>query len=435
MKKIHPQSKYSRSRHSSLLIRSLFLAFFIFNFSFFICYAADFGLLLGQHAEMNTEGGEEAAPSPGGFEYQASLLPHFSMLFGDSSELYVSAGFSLNVEDTVYFVPELLRTEYSYHSGNWRIRVGRIPYADPLGFIATGLFDGARFTYNTKMGNLGIGAWYTGLLYKKSANITMTAEDQISWNTPLDYDDFSNTYFASRRFLASLDWEHPSVAELLNLKAAVTIQADLSGRDEKYHSQYFTVKAAMPFKSFGFELGGSLETAQSKQAPNGADTSDDNDFNAAFAWDLGVFWTLPTKFDSRLSLTGLFAGGNTGGKVAAFVPITGHLYGDIIQAKLSGISVLSLDYTARFIESLETSLGTSYFVRNDLGTFMAWPINYADNTGYFLGPELFLRLDWNPVSDIQLSLGGGVFLPGMGNVNPDEKPKWHAELTAVITIY
>jgi hypothetical protein len=397
--------------------------------------------LLGQHAEVNTEGGKEAAPSPGGFEYQASLLPYFSMLFGDSSELYISAGFSLIVEDNVYFVPELLRTEYSYHSGNWRIRAGRIPYADPLDFIATGLFDGARFTYNTKMGNLGIGAWYTGLLYKKSANITMTTEDQASWNTPLDYGDFSNTYFASRRFLASLDWEHSSVAELLNLKAAITIQADLSGRDEKYHSQYFTVEAAMPFKSFGFELGGSLETSQFKwitivaEGTDLAETVDDQTNNVAFAWDFGVFWTLPTSFNSRLSLTGLFAGGNTGGTVGAFVPITGHLYGNVIQAKLSGISILSLDYTARFIENLETSLGVSYFVRNDLGTYLAWPINYADNTGYFLGPELFIRLDWNPVSDVQLSFGGGVFLPGMGNVNPDTQPKWHAELTAVITIY
>jgi hypothetical protein len=391
--------------------------------------AADFGLLLGQYAEMNTEGSEEAAPSPGGFEYQATLLPHFSMLFGDSSELYVSAGVSLNVEEEIYGVFELLRTEYSYHSGNWRIRAGRIHYADPLNFVATGLFDGARFTYNTTMGNLGIGAWYTGLLYKKTANITMTAEDQASWSMPLNYGDFANTYFAPPHFLASLDWEHPSVAELLQLKAAITIQADLADRDEKYHSQYLTVKAAMPFKSFGFELGGSLEMAEFDPAV------DDKNFNVAFAWDMGIFWTLPTKFNSRLSLTGLFAGGNTDSIVGAFVPVTGTLYGRVIQAKLSGLSILSLDYTAQIVESFGADFSASYFVRNDLGTYMAWPVNYAKNTGYFLGPELFLRLAWTPVSDIQLSLGGGVFLPVMGDVNPDEKPKWHAELTAVIVLY
>jgi hypothetical protein len=430
MKKIHPQNKYSTSRHGSLLIRSLFLAFFIFNSSFLMCYAADFGLVLGQYAEFNTEGkGGNTVPSPEGFQYQASLLPHFSMLLKDSSELYFSAGISLNIEDHIYGVFELLRNEYSYHSGNWRIRAGRIHYSDPLDLVATGLFDGARFTYNTTRGNFGVGAWYTGLLYKKNANITMTTADQVSWDTALDYGDFFNTYFAPRRFLASLDWEHPAVAELLSLKAAITIQADLSGKDEKYHSQYFTVKASLPFKSFLFELGGSLEIAEFKPEIDG------KALNAAFAWDLGLSWTLPTKFDSELSFTGLFASGNTYGSVGAFVPVTGNLYGKIIQAKLSGISILSLDYTAQFVESLKVSLITSYFVRNDLGTFLAWPVNHADNTGYFLGNELFLGLAWSPVSDVQLSLGGGVFLPVLGNVNPGEKPKWRAELSAVIVLY
>jgi hypothetical protein len=413
----------------------LFLFFLMAMMTPFSLNAADFGLLLGQYAEVNTEGSREAVPSPGGFEYQASLLPHFSLLLNNSSELYLSAALFLNVENKVYGVFDLLRTEYSYHSGNWRIRAGRIHYTDPMDFVATGLFDGARFTYNATVGNFGIGAWYTGLLYKKNANITMTAADQASWDTPLDYGNFSNTYFASRRFLASVDWEHPSIAELLQLKAAITIQADLSGRDEKYHSQYLILKAAIPYKSFSFELGGSLEIAEFIPPASITGPADDKDFKIAFAWDMGVFWTLPTKFDSRLSATGLFAGGNTYGIVGAFVPVSGHLYGNVIQAKLSAISILSLDYTARFIKPLGISFSASHFVRNDLGTYMAWPINYADNTGHFLGTELFLGLDWNPFSDIQLSLGGGVFLPVLGNVNPSEKPKWHAELTAVIVLY
>jgi hypothetical protein len=410
-------------------MKKIFLAFFIFNFSFLICYAADFGLVLGQYAEFNTEGSEEAAPSPGGFEYQATLLPYFSMFFNDKSELFVSASVSLNVEDHIYGVFELLRTEYSFHSGSWRIRAGRIHYSDPMDFIATGLFDGARFTYNTKLGNFGIGAWYTGLLYKKSANITMTVEDQLSWNTPLDYGDFSNTYFASRRFLSSLDWEHPSIGELLSIKAAITVQADLTGRDEKYHSQYLITKASMPLKSFVFEMGGSLEIAEFKPELNNKSTK------VAFAWDMSAFWTLPTSFNSKLSFTWLFTSGNTSGGVGAFVPVTGHLYGKVLQAKMSGISMMSLDYTAQFVDSFSATLGTSYFIRNDRGTYMAWPVNYAANDGYFLGQEVFFGLAWTPVSDIQLNLGGGVFLPGLGNVNPGEKPKWHADLTAVIVLY
>jgi hypothetical protein len=296
-------------------------------------------------------------------------------------------------------------------------------YADPLDFVANGLFDGARFSYNTTAGVFSLGAWYTGMLYKKNANITMTAEDQASWDTPLSYSDFVNTYFSSKRFLSSVDWEHPSLAERLRLRAAVTLQMDITGNDARYHSQYLIVKASMPVKSFLFELGGSFETAI------------DNSLHIALAWDMGIFWNLPTKFNSRLSLTGQFAGGNTGGFIAAFVPVTGTLYGSVIQAKLSAMSILGLDYSARIIDSLGASFGMSYFVRNDLGTYMAWPVNPANNTGHFLGPEFLLRLVWSPFSDIQLSLGAGMFAPGMGNVNPDEKPKWHADLTAVIALY
>jgi hypothetical protein len=170
-------------------------------------------------------------------------------------------------------------------------------------------------------------------------------------------------------------------------------------------------------------LGGSLETAQSI-----------ND-NIAFAWDLGVFWTLPSSFDSRLSLTGHFAGGNTGdGTIGAFVPVTGKPYGSILKAKLSGISILDLDYIARLTRTFGTSLTTSFFVRNDRGTYRAYPVNPNDNTGYFLGTELFARLVWSPFSDLQLNLGGGVFLPSP-DVNPNAKPGGCVELTAILALY
>jgi hypothetical protein len=292
-----------------------------------------------------------------------------------------------------------------------------------LGFIAAGLFDGVHFSLNTTAGYFSAGAWYTGLLYKKNAVITVTAADQVSFDAPVDYGNLSNTYFAPRRFLMSLDWEHPSVAELLNLKAAVTIQADLTDTDEKYHSQYFTLKALIPYKSFVFEFGGSLETAESE------------DFNTALAWDFGVLWTLPGSLSNRLSFTGHFAGGNTGGNVGAFVPVTGKFYGNVLKVKLSGISILNLDYTVRFAESLGMNLTVSHFIRNDQGTYTAYPVNIAENSGYSLGTELFARFVWSPFSDLQLDFGVGTFLPALGNVNPEEKTQWLVELTAILSVF
>jgi hypothetical protein len=400
-------------------VKKICLSLLIAHFSLLICYASDFGLLLNQYAGADNQDSGEA-----GFEYKAGFLPRFFLPLGDSMSLFVSAGLTLGVDEGDFTViPELLQTEYSYRSGNWGIKAGRIQYADPLGFIASGLFDGVSFSLNSTAGIFSAGAWYTGLLYKKNAVITVTDGDQVSYDTPVDYDDFFNTYFAPSRLLVSLDWEHPSVAELLHLKAALTVQTDLTDGDEKYHSQYVTVKAAMPYKSFVFELGGSFETAESE------------DFNIAFAWDLGVFWTLPTSFSSRLTFTGRFAGGNTGDVVGAFVPVTGKFYGNILKAKLSGISMLCLDYTARLAESLGMSLTASHFVRNDQGTYTAYPVNIADNTGYFLGTELFARLVWSPFSDLQVSFGGGAFLPSLGDINPDERVQWGVELTAILAFY
>ncbi|MDR0442813.1 MAG: hypothetical protein LBH44_05335 [Treponema sp.] len=383
--------------------------------------AMDFSLVLSQNAGIGNQTNED-----GGFDYQLGILPGFSFLLGESGDLFISAGMTLGVEEEdFYYIPELLRTEVSYRFGNGRIRAGRMQYAAPLPLVASGLFDGAQFSYNSSGGTFSAGVWYTGLLYKKNANIIMTGEDKALYEEPVIYDDFSGTYFAPGRFLASLDWEHPSIAELVNLKAAITAQIDLSGGDMQYHSQYLTLKAAIPVKKFLFEIGGSFETAQ-LEYPAAADKEP---FNIAFAWDLGIFWTLPSSFNSRLSLTGQFAGGETDGLVGAFVPITTKFYGDVLKAGISGLSVFALNYTARLVPSFGLSLTDSLFVRNDLGTYADYPAA-AGSDGYFLGNELFARFIWSPVSDLQFNLGGGVFIPG-----PDEKSRWRVELSAILAVY
>jgi hypothetical protein len=401
--------------------------FIFFLFSLFICVplsAFNFGLVTNQYAGYGDEGyGND-------FEYKADFLPRFTFLLGDSGELLLSAGLTLGIEhESFFWVPELLRTELFFRFGDWGLRAGRMQYADPTGFAADGLFDGARVSYNSSLGSFGFGAWYTGLIYKKNGYIIMTNEDQASWNTPLDYGDFFKTYFASRRFLASLDWEHFSVAELLQIKAALTVQADLSDGQEKYHSQYLSLKAVMPYKSFIFELGASLETAEFDPV------LEDRNFNIAHACSLGVIWDLPTSFRNRLSLTGHYFSGQTDGIVGAFVPVASKPYGEILKAKPQAITALSLDYTARITQGFGMSLSASYFVRNDLGTYTDWPVADSEDKGHFLGTELFAHLVWSPFSDLQLNLGAGAFLPQLGNAGPEEKTGWRIELSAIFTIH
>jgi len=404
-----------------LLYTCLLLAIFTLGLKHVSLAAYDFGLVVNQNVGYGNNGTDDNK-----IDYQADILPRFSGLVGDNGDFFVSAGMTLGYENDFYYVPEILRTEFSLRFGNFGIRAGRISYSDPLSLIAIGLFDGVQFSHNSTAGSFNIGAMYTGLLYKKNANITMTAIDQEKYDSVLNYSDFYDTYFAPPRFLASLGWEHPSVGEFLRLKTSIIGQFDLADADEKYHSQYIILKAGIPVNSLLFELGGSLELSQALSA-------DEDSSNIAFAGVFGVYWTLPSSFSSRLSFTGTIAGGKVDDSIGAFVPITTKYYGSIFEQKMSGLSVFDLNYSARLSGAVGTSLSMLYFVRNDLGTFRGYPLS-ADNDGYFLGAELFARIIWSPVSDLQLNLGGGAFLPSMGNAGPDSNPWWRIELTAILAI-
>ena len=382
--------------------------------------AQDFGLILNQSAGFGSNADRD---------YQAVLVPRFSLLAGDSGDLFVSASVKAAYENGDWsVVPELLRTEFSWTAGSSDFRLGRMIFSDPMGIAAVGLFDGVRFSHHTMMGTVGAGLWYTGLLYKNRANIAMTYDDATALNEELNWSRFSATYFASRRLMAALYWDHPSVAELLGLNIAFISQMDLNGRDTAYHSHYLIAAASLPFQRFIFGLGGAVEMAQSV---NGSES----DFQVAFAGDIGVHWMPPAPFHSMLSFTGRFTSGvSERGSRAAFTPITALSYGEVLQAELPGLSILSLSYTARLHRTFSAGLTASYFVRSDTSTFTAYPLDGASSSNQFLGTEFFAHLVWSPVSDLSLNLGAGAFLPSWGDVAPRASSRWRAEMALTLAL-
>ena len=380
--------------------------------------AVDLGLLLNQYVGLNS-----AEPDNTHFEYRAGLIPRLSLLIGDTGSFFTSASLNIgySTDSKFYFVPELLRTEFSMRFGAFGISAGRIGYSEPLTFIAQGLFDGVRLTHSSSIGRIGFGAWYTGFLYKKNAEIAMTKNDQILLESDLDFGNFAKTYFAPNRMVMALDWEHPSVADFLLLKATVMGQIDFAC-SEKYHSEYIILKAGLPLKNFMIEAGGSIEIIQ-----------DDSDNNLALAGELGCTYFLPTSFMSRLSFAGRFASGASEKTLGAFVPINSKSYGNVFDSKMSGLTLLSLDYSARILDSLGASITASYFIRNGCTEFFNYSGASLDKR--LLGGEFFGKIVWSIFSDLQLTLGGGTFIPAMGNYWPDLKTQWCVNLTAVLGIY
>jgi len=382
--------------------------------------AHDFGLILNQNLGVGGTRGDA------GIDYEAALVPRFSALLGDSGELRVSASLkAVYANDAWSFVPELLRTEFTWNFGDADLSLGRMLFADPMNLVAAGLFDGARFSRHTAAGTFGAGLWYTGLLHSGRANIFMTDCD-----ARFDRDNFADTYFASRRLMAALYWEHPSVAEMFRLDFALLGQFDLNGRDSAYHSQYLIARASMPIQRFIFELGGAMEIAQSV-------SDEQTDVWLALAGDIGLHWMPPAPFHNMLSFTGRFTSGRQGesGPMSAFIPVTAIPHGDILEAEIPGLSVLSLNYTARLHRTFSAGLTVSHFVRSDLGTFAAYPLSGEPSGNYFLGTELFARFVWSPVSDMNLNLGAGAFLPALGDVAPNADPLWRIQLAVTLALF
>jgi len=379
-------------------------------------WAKDFGLILDQSAgygglDRNNE-----------FDYSGALIPWFSSPAGGNGNVYLSASIMADYKnEAVKIIPELLRTEFTWNFDNGEFTFGRMRYTDPLGFIASGLFDGAGVSLDLGGGSFSVGTWYTGLQYKERAGITMTEAEQESYSADFDFNNFSDTYFSPSRVVSAIGWEHQGLAEIVQLKLAIINQFDLA-KEDKLNSQYAAVKLSLPLNAFVFDLGGCLELIEYS-----------DEFNFALAGIFGVSWMLPS---ARLSLSGRYSSGVAqDGSLTAFLPLTTVNQGEVLKAKFSGLSVFSLDYLGRFYKTFSAGLNASCFLRSDLGTYYAYPVSEDASGGYIMGTEFFGRLYWNPVSDIQINIGGGAFLPSLGNAAKDAAALWRAEINVILALY
>ena len=378
--------------------------------------ALDFGLLLTQDAGYGGTGKE------GYFDYSISAVPRMTALVGRTGNFTITGSFEADYNGGWDYAPELLKTGFSFYPGGWAFEAGRMYQIDPLGYVAEGIFDGVKIAYSSEAGTFSAGAWYTGLLFKKRAIIAMTSGESKANDTPVDFNDFMETYFAPKRFLGAFGWEHLGLA--VRTKLSFLGQFDFFS-DEPLNSQYAILKFTIPIKAVSFGLGGCFELLQSG-----------GEFRTAFAAEAGIAIEPPTRFKNRISLLARYTSGEDGsGQMTAFLPFTTESQGEILGAKLSGLAMAQLDYLARIHRTCSIKLNASYFIRNDFVTFSGYPLSAGSGNGKFLGSEFFGRFIWSPVSDLMLNLGGGAFLPSLGDAAVSAKNKWRAEISAVMSLY
>jgi hypothetical protein len=373
-------------------------------------------MFINRNAGYGGQGG-----SDGNIDYSLGAIPRITGIFGETGDFIVSAGLEVYYKGGMGFAHELLRTELTFRPGNWAFEIGRMYQTDPLSFVAAGLFDGVKAAYNSTAGKFSACAWYTGLLYKKRTIIEMTAKEAEANKGKLDFHDLRGTYFAPRRFLGALGWEH--------LGGAVQASASVLGQfelftEEPLNSQYAVLKLAMPVKIFSFNLGGSFELIETEGKTR-----------TAFAAEAGFSITPQTAFMNRLSLSTRYASGE-GDKLAAFLPLTTEGQGTIFDAKLSGLSSIALDYMARLHRAFSANFTSTFFIRNGSATYNGYQLEKTESAFAFLGNEFFTRFLWSPASDFQINFGGGwLFMPSIRNTAPYSEYLWRVELNMVFSLF
>jgi hypothetical protein len=364
--------------------------------------------------------------SSGNFEFTGTVVPWFAAPLGEQGDLYLSGGITAEYSDKEWKpVPEVYRFEilYRFDSG-LRLEAGRLPYREPLNLVMNGLFDGLALSFDWGKTRFSAGAFYTGLLYKKTAYLVMS---------PGDYADYYNRdlYFASQRLIFSLDWEIPGVFHADGaIDLGLTGQFDLNEPDDqsegdgKIHSQYARAKFTLPFLNcFNAEMGTLLGIIEESGLRPGF----------CFAVSGGLTWLPPGSMNDRLSLDMVLSSGVRNDTLRAFLPISTIAQGKVLRSKVAGLALAELGYTTRLHNSLAADVQTAYFFRTDTLSYSDPELD-ENSRSPLLGGEIYGGLVWAPVSDISLTLGGGVFFPQWGkSFAPDTSARWRVSLEAVFS--
>jgi hypothetical protein len=365
-------------------------------------FSVDFGLIL------NTAGEYTPDTDGQGFTFSEGIGPWFSMALGGKTNLYFSGKVTLEygVQEAWIWplLVELERTELNFRPVQTvYFSLGRQWFGDTGGMIVSGFFDGFSGAFGLGIARFSLGAFYTGFLYKKTAEIQMTTGDLERYYAPLDYGDLAS-YFSSRRVLASIVGDFPDLTSRFSFSVSALAQFDLNSYEGEsaLHSQYLETRfyiEAIDFLRFTITgIGGLTEIEGTNPAAN---------FAAALQADWEVPGRLPDMFTAELR----WGSGAVDDNIGPFKPVSGISQGSVFTPTLPGIMNARVSYTARPHRTFSLSAVTVFFGRTDLETFTDVELDGASKNR-FLGWELYGQLIWAPQSALRFSAGGGAFFPG-----------------------
>jgi hypothetical protein len=378
-------------------------------------FGMDLGVIMSITPDYR-EGGSSEGSSVNG-----TVSPWLSGMLQEELFYQLTMNVSMNYDGELETPPlfELGRAEL-----NWRpfptmmLTGGRQRFRDGTGLVASGLFDGFSGSLGLGWGRISLGVFYTGLLYKKNAEIIMTEHDLANYIKPLDYGN-PTSYFASRRILTTLAGEFPDLTSHSTLRLDLLAQIDLNDTspDTAYalHSQYLLGQYTFrPVEMLVLNASGGMGITEIE----GADTQ------ISFAATAGADWELPTSLTDMLSAKIIWSSGSVSNTIGVFRPINGITQGMILTPKFSALASAKASYATRLHETLSAETGFTYFLRTDVETFYDEDLDPA-STSRLLGGEVYGSVIWAPESICRFTLSGGLFFPKLGSAFKADTPvRW-----------
>jgi hypothetical protein len=387
-------------------------------------FASDFGVTVDGSTSLPYTPGSSPEWDKQSYKIRTSLWANHAPSRNVSYEFQSSYTYS---DDRAFFL-ELDKIQYTgkfnlpgEKSAVLNLKAGRIPFADFTGKVLAHRGDGINLNLNYSGISFSAFAAYTGLLQVPSNSILMTESDT---DDSLIDENFLFTPLANPRIILGLTEAVAGIGGGHNLAVSLLYQQDLRRPED-------TLRNTMDTFYTGIGISGPfLGSANVLYNAFGYGNAGWYGYNRIFAYMTGGSLNLlmPRLLSSRLSMEVLYSSGDKdhfsfyeGNSVSystAFVPITASPAGMVFTAQQTNLAYLSgifsiKPFSSTDLDSLKNTLlqvkGIS-FVRSTPGPISSGGIR-VDTFGLYLGSEVDLSILIRLVSDLGLSLSGGVFIP------------------------
>jgi hypothetical protein len=397
--------------------------------------AVDLGLSLDSLSQLRGLGGEDPVGFTQSLRLNAFLSGKAGAVFAFIVSGYGDFGYSSFSAEPLSYGGNLNRLELDFFLGpaaapsQFRVEAGRLRVSDPGAYLAFDRMDGLSAALSLGQFDMKAETGYTGLLSAKEAGIILSAQDAA------DYAD-ETLFFAPPRLYAAALFKLSEVFLRGDLSLHAALQSDLrTAPTDKVDSQYLQLLLEGPIASgIAYKLGGIYQFIQTPARAA-------RPMRTAAGATAELSWTNPAALGSRAEFVADWSSGsseadlNAGADVVPdglalgqTLPLGSLTAGSAFELPFQSMIRLKLAYSMSPAKALSLRLAASGFMRSGAEE-PADPEFIAGSDEAWLGEEGELAIQWQPLSDLRLSLSGACFLPAADlSFAADADPRWNASL-------